>query len=79
MDKNSNVRVKGEQKPTDKVKPKFEAGDWVVISTSEGRKIVQVVSIEYFPSGQPRYITSEGRWFGNGVKAHLCTSKMQND
>lgn len=34
-------------------------------------KNVQVVSIEYFPNGQPRYITSEDRWFDNGTKARL--------
>lgn len=56
-----------------KVEPKFKVGDWVVLSTSDGRKIVHVVSIEYFPSGEPRYITAEGKWFGNGTKAHPWT------
>ena len=58
-----------EQKPANK--PKFKVGDWVVISKSDGEKVVQIDSIEYFKSGEPRYITSEGRWFGNGTKAHI--------
>ena len=61
----------GEQKPADKVEPKFKVGDWVVLSTSDGETVVQIDSIEYFKSGEPRYITSEGRWFGNGTKARL--------
>ena len=65
--------IYGENKPDDNVEPKFKAGDWVVISTSDGEKVVQIDSIEYFKSGEPRYITSEGRWFGNGTKAHLWT------
>ena len=59
----------------DLVEPKFHEGDWVVLSTSDGEKVVQIDSIEYFKSGEPRYITSEGRWFGNGTKAHLWTIK----
>ena len=61
------------QKPIDKVEPKFHEGDWVVISTSDGEKVVQINSVEYFKNGEPRYITSEGRWFGNGTNAHLWT------
>jgi hypothetical protein len=62
--------IVAEQKPADKVEPKFREGDWIVIS-SDNEKIVHIVSIEYFPSGQPKYITSEGKWYGNGIKAHL--------
>lgn len=62
-----------------KIEPKFHEGDWVVISTSDGRKVVQVVSIEYFSSGQPRYITSEGKWLGNGTKARLWTINDAKD
>lgn len=65
--------IYGENKPNDKVEPKFKVGDWVVISTSDGEKVVQIDSIEYFKSGEQRYITSEGRWFGNGAKTHLWT------
>ncbi len=52
-------------------KARFKKGDWVVLSTSDGEKVVQIDSIEYFKSGEPRYITSEARWFGNGTKARL--------
>ena len=62
-------------KLADKVEPKFKVGDWVVLSTSDGKKVVQIDSIEHFKSGEPMYITSEGRWFGNGTKARLLTDK----
>ena len=62
-----------------KVEPKFKVGDWVVLLTSDGEKIVQINSVEYFKSGEPRYITSEGKWFGNGTKAHLWTIKDAKD
>lgn len=58
-------------------KLKFKVGDRVVLSTSDGEKLVQIDSIEYFKSGEPRYITSEGRWFGNGTKAHLLPDKVE--
>ena len=61
------------------VGPKFKVGDWVVLSTSDGEKVVQIDSVEYFKSGGPRYITSEGRWFGNGTKAHLWTIQDAKD
>ena len=61
------------------VEPKFNVGDWVVLLTSDGEKIVQIGSVEYFKSGEPRYITSEGKWFGNGTKAHLWTIKDARD
>lgn len=73
------LEKQGEQKPADKVEPKFKVGDWVVLSTSDGEKVVQIVSIEYFKSGEPRYITSEARWFGNGTKAHLWTIQDAKD
>ncbi len=73
------LEKQGEKKETDKVKPKFNAGDWVVISTSDGEKVVQIDSIEYFKSGELRYITSEGRWFGNGTEAHLWTIQDAKD
>ena len=69
----------GEQKPTDEIEPKFHEGDWVVISTSGGEKVVQIDSIEHFKSGEPMYITSEGRWFGNGTKTHLWTIQDAKD
>ena len=62
-------------KPVDKVEPKFHEGDWVVVSTSGGDKVVQIDSVEYFKDGHPSYITTEGRWFGNGTKARLLTDK----
>ena len=67
------------QKPADKVEPKFNEGDWVVIATSDGEKVVQIDLIEYFKSGEPRYITPEGKWFGNGTEAHLWTIKDAKD
>jgi len=72
---NKFLDEQGEQKPTDK----FHEGDWVVISTSDGEKVVQIDSIEYFKNGKPRYITSEGRWFGNGTKARLWTIQDAKD
>ena len=65
----------GEQKPADKVEPKFQKGDWVVISTARGDRIVQIASVEYLKDGHPSYITTEARWFGKGTKARLLTDK----
>ena len=83
IEKIDTYRVKeekqDEQKPTDKIEPKFHEGEWVVISTSGGEKVVQIDSIEHFKSGEPMYITSEGRWFGNGTKAHLWTIQDAKD
>ena len=60
----------------DKAKPKFKIGDWVVLSTSDGEKVVQIDSVQYFTKdGYPSYITTEGRWFGKGTKARLLTDK----
>ena len=61
---------------TDKVEPKFKVGDWVVISTTKGDRVVQIASVEYFTKdGHSSYITTEGRWFGNGTEARLLTDK----
>ena len=54
-------------------KQKFKVGDYVIISTTKGDKVVQIASVEYLKGGYPSYITTEGRWFGNGTKAHLWT------
>jgi len=62
-------------KSTDKVKPKFHKGDWVVVSTTKGDRVVQIASVEYLKDGCPSYITTEGRWFDNGTKARLLTNK----
>ena len=62
-------------KSADKVKPKFHKGDWVVVSTTKGDRVVQIASVEYFKDGHPSYFTTEGRWFGNGTKARLLTNK----
>ena len=59
----------------DKVEPRFHEGDWVVVSTTKGDRVVQIASVEYFKNGHPSYITTEGRWFGNGTKARLLTDK----
>lgn len=59
-----------------KQEPKFKVDDWVVISTTKGDRVVQIASVEYFnKNGYPSYITTEGRWFGNGTKARLLTDK----
>ena len=76
---NEYLKQQGEQNPADKVEPKFHKGDWVVLSTSDREKVVQIDFIEYFKSGEPKYITSEGRWFGNGTKAHLWTIQDAKD
>ena len=73
------IEKQGRQFSADKLEPKFKVGDWVVISTSGGEKVVQIDSIEHFKSGEPMYITSEGRWFGNGTKAHLWTIQDAKD
>jgi hypothetical protein len=70
------LEKQGKQKPADKVEPKFHDGDWVVISTTKGDRVVQIASVEYFTKdGHPSYITTEGRWFGKGTKARLLTDK----
>jgi len=69
------LEKQSEQKPADKVEPKFKAGDWVVVSTTEGDRVVQIISIEYFKDCHPCYFTTEGRWFGNRTKARLLTDK----
>ena len=56
-------------------KQKFKVGDYVVISTTKGDKVVQIASVEYLKDGYPSYITTEGRWFGNGTKARILTDK----
>ena len=61
--------------PTDKIEPKFHVGDWVIVSTTKGDKVVQIASVEHFKDDYPSYITTEGRWFGNGTKARLLTYK----
>jgi len=61
--------------PTDKVEQKFHEGDWVVVSTAKGDRVVQIASVEYSKDGYPSYITTEGRWFGNVTKARLLTDK----
>lgn len=65
------LEKQGEYKSDDKVEQQFHEGDWVVISTSDGRKIVQIASIVYSPYDQPRYITSDCKWFDNKTKARL--------
>jgi hypothetical protein len=62
-------------KSADKVKPKFHKGDWVVVSTTKGDRVVQIASVEYFKDGHPSYFTTEGRWFDNRTKARLLTNK----
>ena len=64
-----------EQKTTKKIEPTFHKGDWVVVSTTKGDRVVQIASVEHFKDGYPSYITTEGRWFGNGTKARLLTDK----
>lgn len=54
---------------SDKDETKFKVGDWVIVNGNENAK--QIVRIEYFPSGQPQYIMSNGLWFGNGTEARL--------
>ena len=56
-------------------KQKFKVGDYVVVSTTKGDKVVQIASVEYLKGGYPSYITTEGRWFGNGTKARILTDK----
>ena len=73
------LEKQGEQKSADKVELKFNEGDWVVIATSDEEKVVQIDLIEYFKSGEPRYVTSEGKWFGNGTEAHLWTIQDAKD
>jgi len=58
-----------------KLEPKFKVGDWVIVSTTQGDRVVQIDSVEYFKDGHPSYFTTEGRWFGNGTKARLLTDK----
>jgi len=94
MKENNNLWLEkqGEQKTFDyenadvqqkdfapKTEPKFHKGDLVVLSISDGEKVVQIDSVEYFKSGEPKYITSEGKWFGNGTKAHLWTIEDAKD
>ena len=69
------LEKQGEQKSVDNAKPKFHEGEWVVVSTTKGDRVVQIASVEYFKDGYPSYITTEGRWFGNGTKARLLTDK----
>ena len=69
-------KVNNKNCATDKVEPKFKVGDWVVISTTKGDRVVQIASVEYFTKdGHSSYITTEGRWFGNGTEARLLTDK----
>lgn len=68
------------QKPANKVEPMFHEGDWVILSlVGEKDKLVQVETVEYLPSGQPRYVTTDGKWFGNGANSRLWTIKDAKD
>ena len=69
------LEKQGEHKLADKLEPKFKVGNWVMVSTTQGDKVVQIASVEYFKDGHPSYITTEGRCFGNGTKARLLTDK----
>ena len=74
----SEVKETKDEQSSDKVEPKFHKGDWVVVSTSEGDRVVQIDSVEYFKNGHPMYITTEGRWFGDTTKARLLTDVKNN-
>ena len=37
------LEKQGEQKPTDKIEPKFKVGDWVVHDMSDGRKVIRQI------------------------------------
>jgi hypothetical protein len=62
-----------EKKELKKVEPKFHVGDWVMVSTAVGDRVVQIASVGYLKDGHPSYITTEGRWFDNRTKACLLT------
>jgi len=62
-----------------KVKPTFKVGDWVIITAETGEYTVEIIDISYFRSCHPMYITSEGRWFGNGTKARLWNINYAKD
>lgn len=67
------LKVKQGENHADKVESKFHEGDWVVIKANGNEHVKQIVRIEYFTSGHPQYILSDGLWFGNGTEARLWT------
>lgn len=66
------LEKQGEQKPTDKVEPKFKIGDWVVLFPhDDNRKVVRILRIS--GNALNMYYTTEGKWFGDGTEARLWT------
>ena len=65
--------------PTDNNKLKFNIGDWVIVTTGTDEHTVEIIDISYFRDCHPMYITSEGRWFGNGTKALLWNINYAKD
>lgn len=74
------LEKQGERKSSDKVEPKFKAGDWVVLYSSEieaNRKVVQISRVEICQLNM--YWTTEGTWFGDGTDARLWTIQDAKD
>ena len=59
---------KVEQKPVDKVEPKFKIGDWVMLD-----RPVLITKVEDMPYNTHQYWTSDGTWFGDATNAKLWT------
>lgn len=70
------LEKRGEQNPTDKVKPKFKVGDWIV---RENNVIEQIEKITDLPDNHYQYWTTDGSWFGNATEARLWTIQDAKD
>lgn len=63
-----------EQKPSDKVEPKFKVGDWVMLD-----RPVLITKVKDMPYNTHQYWTSDGTWFGDATKAKLWTIQDAED
>jgi len=63
-----------EQKPADKVEPKFKVGDWVMLD-----RPVLITKVEDMPYNTHQYWTSDGTWFGDATKSKLWTTQDAKD
>ena len=72
------LEKQGEQKPADKVEPKFKAGDWVVLTAGELSTTLQIANVDI---NKKRYWFNEGSYLPivDEEGLHLWTIKDAKD
>ena len=81
-----NYRIKefenqGEQKPSDKVEPKFKVGDWIVRDYDNNRVVNQVITVERIDEGCFGYTLDDKTYFSGSWENsyHLWTIQDVKD